>query len=118
MAPCPSSSATSLWSPCFDIRNVRALTPFEYPDPPLLIHGTKYASAAAFVAAARGYRGRGFEVLAVAGAPEGAQASDVEVSLGGACKRSRQLWGLGQTTSARAGGWRWPGWREGRGAAE
>ena len=35
-------------------------------------------------AAARGYRGRGFEVLAVAGAPEGAQASDVEVSLGGA----------------------------------
>lgn len=36
------------------------------------------------VAAARGYRAKGFEVLALAGAPEGAQASDVEVSLGGA----------------------------------
>lgn len=34
--------------------------------------------------AARDYRARGFEVLAMAGAPEGAQASDVEISLEGA----------------------------------
>ncbi len=34
-------------------------------------------------AAARGYRAAGFEVLAIAGVPEGAQAADVEVTLEG-----------------------------------
>lgn len=52
-----------------------------FPFPVSIAIAASHPDAAA---AARAYRARGFEVLAMAGAPEGAQASDVEVSLEGA----------------------------------